>query len=596
MKRRHAWWASLVVGTGVVPGAVAQPPLPAPPGAAGAAVAVAPAAAPPQTLWSFLGCSWEQKEECRRHLCTLQCGQMLNNATAPLGAVTGGLVPSFCPQTPTAAQLADQGAVGAAAKIKADEAAAKERRAAVRYLGTVDCHYWPEAQDALIAALRSDRNECVRYEAAMAFVNGCCCTKATIEALTIVISCSDRDGFPKETSPRVHAASRMALERCLSCYQEPPKPPPPVIEGPEQRKAPPPPVSPEQRRSDNTKTDEPRKLTAERPVGRVYYARIMEQPLDAVVREGRRVLLTTHSTMLPGSSGASLAKLIDQASGVAEVRGYVVHDGTAASNVVVAEKPTNLWDMLVHNNRPVMLTKSPAPGMAETVVRLTPQVSTPTVVQANVRPTPATPQPATLSMPPAIAATTVTPRGVNSPIRTEVDRPAMALQAPPSPPVTVTPRPAMPPAPAVTSGPALPPAQVQAKSVQAKPPAPAITPASLDKPAAPVVKPVQNVTPAAPKPKTPPVMSDRERVAALNGLDFRQATPAMGNQLLQLAQVDKCDEVRCAAIRAVVRTNVTAEQAIPVLAELGMWTDTAVGKCANDALAKINQRAAGGSK
>src|SRR5256885_11485017 len=31
-----------------------------------------------------------------------------------------------------------------AAKIKADEAGANARRAAVRYLGTVDCHYYPE--------------------------------------------------------------------------------------------------------------------------------------------------------------------------------------------------------------------------------------------------------------------------------------------------------------------------------------------------------------------------------------------------------------------------------------------------------------------
>lgn len=566
MNARHAWWTSLVIGAGAVPGALAQQAVPAPPAAAGAALAAAPAAAPaPMTLWSFLGCSWEQKEECRRHLCALQCGQMLNNATAPLGAITGGLIPSFCPQTPTAAQLAEPGAVGAAAKIKADEAAAKERRAAVRYLGTVDCHYWPEAQDALIAALRSDRNECVRYEAALALGNGCCCTKATIEALMIVISCENRDGFPKETSPRVHNASRAALERCTSCYQEPAKeikvPPPP--EG----GAKPTPPSPEGGRTGNVKPEQPRKL-ADRPVGMSYYARINQQPMDAVVREAHRVLSVPRASV-PSSSGMSLARLIDQASGAGEVRGYVVHEGKIGSSAVVAEKPTNLWDMLTRSNRPVIVTSAPLAVQRTdaTTVRLTPQASS-AVVHANVQPTSA---PAQKSMAPAMAAATAP---ANTPAR-----------------IAYHPAP-MPPAPS--------PAMATPRVVPVKPAIVAPKPdASL--------KPVQNIAPpstpapvvataAAPKSQTTHVMTDQERAGAVNALAVRQATPEIGQKLLRLARIDRSEEVRCAAIRAIVRTNVAPDLAIPVLAQLAMSPETKVGKSANSALAEINLRCAGGSK
>ena len=64
-------------------------------------------------------------------LCKLPIGQMLNNATAPLGLLTGGIIPGFCPPA-SADLLKEDGAKGTAAKIKADEADAKERRAAVR--------------------------------------------------------------------------------------------------------------------------------------------------------------------------------------------------------------------------------------------------------------------------------------------------------------------------------------------------------------------------------------------------------------------------------------------------------------------------------
>jgi len=104
----------------------------------------------------------------------------------------------------------------AAQKIKADEAQAKARRAAIKYLGTVDCHYFPEAEKALIGGLLNDRNECVRLEAALALGHGCCCTKKTIEALQVTVSGSNKLGNPGETSERVKAAAFAALQRCLA--------------------------------------------------------------------------------------------------------------------------------------------------------------------------------------------------------------------------------------------------------------------------------------------------------------------------------------------------------------------------------------------
>src|SRR5262249_23228318 len=147
------------------------------PGAAAPAVApavAAPAAAgaAPRNLWTFLCPTPEQKANCRACICNTGLGQLFSNSLKPAAAFTGGILGPLCPglNDPLKADLlkpADS-AEGAASQIKADEANAKARRAAVRYLGTVDCNWWPEAQDALVNALRADRNECVRLEAAWA--------------------------------------------------------------------------------------------------------------------------------------------------------------------------------------------------------------------------------------------------------------------------------------------------------------------------------------------------------------------------------------------------------------------------------------------
>lgn len=98
-----------------------------------------------------------------------------------------------------------------AAKIKIDEGQALARQAAVRYLGTIDCHYYPEAEAGIIAALRCDRIESVRFEAAVAL--GTCrgVSMRTLEALNIVALGLETDGNPAESSETVRLAARHSL-------------------------------------------------------------------------------------------------------------------------------------------------------------------------------------------------------------------------------------------------------------------------------------------------------------------------------------------------------------------------------------------------
>jgi hypothetical protein len=225
-------------------------------GATSATTAAAPAAAPASggTIWNFFGINKAGLTQCKVRFCKSNLGLLVGNSMKPMSAMTGGLLPQCCPRVliddalKKAAlegpEAAKGDAVAAAAKIAKDEAEAKERRAAVRYLGTVDCHYWGDvAEPALIAALRTDRNECVRWEAAMALGNGCCCTKKTIAALTISVYGVEKegltvagtfsDGAPVETSERVKGAALAALQHCLSCYTEN------VVPGPEKPERPP---------------------------------------------------------------------------------------------------------------------------------------------------------------------------------------------------------------------------------------------------------------------------------------------------------------------------------------------------------------------
>lgn len=221
--RRHSTLIALV---GIFTTATllhAQLPGTVPPGSVAAAQQAAPAAAGAADV-GFFGKCFQACEDCKRKLCSMPLGNMLNSMTMPMSTMSGGIIPNFCPTTPSAEDLAKPGVEGASAQAKKDAAEAKARRASVRYLGTLDCRYYPEAEGALIAALRTDGVECVRFEAALVLGKGCCCSKKIIEALTHAVSCSEKDGNPAERSDRVRFAACLALERCLACYSEPVEP------------------------------------------------------------------------------------------------------------------------------------------------------------------------------------------------------------------------------------------------------------------------------------------------------------------------------------------------------------------------------------
>jgi hypothetical protein len=201
------------------------------------------AAAAPRNIWSFLCLTDAQKAKCKAQFCGSQFGQLINNSLAPASALTGGVISQCCPGPagdPANLLKPADTPLGAAGRVQADTAAAAERRAVVRYLSTVDCNWWPEARAALINALRADRNECVRLEAALALQRGCCCNKDTIKALVLTVSGGRDDDNPAEDSPRVRAAAMAALEHCLCCYVSvtpaPPEEPPPAEQLPTPRK------------------------------------------------------------------------------------------------------------------------------------------------------------------------------------------------------------------------------------------------------------------------------------------------------------------------------------------------------------------------
>ena len=299
------------------PAAVPAVPVAAVPVAA-APAAVPAAAAAPRTLWGFLGLSKANIHACIAKLCGTQFGQMANNlATGPVGAVSGGFIPPLCPAVPSPAQIAaleqmaPGGAAATAAKIKASEADAKARVAAVEYLGTVDCTRWKEATKALIISLRADPNECVRWAAARVLNSGCCCNKDTIEALKICVAGEDKDGNPPETSLRVKAAAFSALQNCLMRVPEvlPEEAGPRPIErerGPVPELEPSPGLQPLPRErstmSDGRETHLATSLPAAGVAAPGFEARMRRRTLTQTVNEARQTLVDVSRTTRPPST------------------------------------------------------------------------------------------------------------------------------------------------------------------------------------------------------------------------------------------------------------------------------------------------------
>lgn len=183
----------------------------------------ATAAAPPAAGLVGLCQMLEQKiQACKAKICACPLGQLLTNGQSVGNLFLGGLCcPPCCPLVnPNDLKQASDTPAGACARFKQDQLTMPARRDAVRCLAYADCHWWPEAQAALLTALRTDKNECVRLEAAKVLYTGCCCTARVIETLAIVVSGSSRDGNPSENSPRVKAAAMAALQHCIDCYSE----------------------------------------------------------------------------------------------------------------------------------------------------------------------------------------------------------------------------------------------------------------------------------------------------------------------------------------------------------------------------------------
>jgi hypothetical protein len=134
-----------------------------------------------------------------------------------------GLLPPFDPNSPAG----QSPAVQTASKIKAEEDAAPQKIAALRYLATIGCAgCYPGVEEAFIAAL-DDCTEAVRYEAVMALRKsacGCCkckecckdgcCSEKIQKKLREMAYETDDMGCPKESSERVRRIARLALRQC----------------------------------------------------------------------------------------------------------------------------------------------------------------------------------------------------------------------------------------------------------------------------------------------------------------------------------------------------------------------------------------------
>ncbi len=259
---------------------------------------------------------------CFKGCCNKPLGRLINGAIKPLEMATGGVIPAPCPDPDEPSKHGD-GAGGssqggppgpqqAAQAIKKDQAQAKARCQAVQYLATVPCHYYPEAEAALIQALRTDRSECVRWEAAHALAQGCCCTKKTIEALKIVVAGSQKDGNPSEKSFRVQVEALNALERCLTMCGTSAEPNRPEFPAPApQSEAIPTPLPQPKRPELPLGQDGP--TAAPSSVQQVnYYEEIEKQSTESLLVEARRLVEVSKRTAPAASRprrGNSLSEL-----------------------------------------------------------------------------------------------------------------------------------------------------------------------------------------------------------------------------------------------------------------------------------------------
>lgn len=174
-------------------------------------VAIAPPAAPKQTLPEFLGLTG-----------LIECvGKGMCAAYDCLGEAFPDLK-----QIPSPDALGDDADAGseAAAAIQQDEEKAAAKVKALRYLAEHGCGCYPGVEEAFLAAF-DDCTEEVRYEAAKGLrslaghpcavcTSSNCCSEAVRKKLQEIAYETDTRGCYLEPSPRVRRMARLALQGC----------------------------------------------------------------------------------------------------------------------------------------------------------------------------------------------------------------------------------------------------------------------------------------------------------------------------------------------------------------------------------------------
>ncbi len=184
-------------------------------------------AAPPATLWRFLGIP-QTYNRIRDATANRSGNRPQAERTRPLKRIADP--EHLDPET----AAGKNPAINAAAKVKEQEDLAPQKIKAIKYLATIGCGCYPEVRAALLAAL-DDCTEEIRYEAAMAFCRasgnpcvwcnpGSCCNKEVTDKLKDMAYGQDEQGCWKEPSARVRAAAALALNACERIM-----PPEPVV-------------------------------------------------------------------------------------------------------------------------------------------------------------------------------------------------------------------------------------------------------------------------------------------------------------------------------------------------------------------------------
>jgi hypothetical protein len=482
-------------------------------------------------------------------MCDSPAGMLMARAISPMSKFTGGIIPPFCSPIPTAGELLDPGAIGANSKVKMDKANAEKRKKAVEEMANVDCHWFPEVQDALIGALRADRNECVRHTAAIALQKGCCCTPKTITALTICVSGSEEDGNPCENSPRVRAAAAVALELCLERACCPVCPIPEGAVPVEEKKQEEKPKGEEPKKEGTSQSsaiawtkagpeDETDAEAAARKASKAFYEKAKKQKMDALLKKARHALDTMPP--LPIDLSIPQGNSDYQAAGVKSM-----------TNADGSSRPANVYDMLIGRQgepsrvqaAPIMPKSAIVKASVEAPIKTEP-------VKATVEPPAAKPVKAIVEPPAA--------------------KPAVKVKVEDTP--WPAPVPTKPTAPATMAVPTPMPVKVEAAPIS-KSPVPAFMPAAkpvelvpITAPAAPQPKPAEFVIPKAmPASATSNATkvikmldepSDlgqlRLAIDSLSAADMKEQ-PKLTPVLLKAAEYPSDSGLRLACLKAVVR-------------------------------------------